>query len=267
MELYEQFRYVAPYDWLINKNIQEWDMKQANISILRENNIISEDQYKYYLSLSKTQREIEIGILRKNPKVEETYKYGMIQAKKAFFSINNISNENVLYIDNDSVTLVYDWINDCNIDGNISNYITFRLNNRYTSFYRLQLIDFLYFNIGQQEHFRFKNIDDTKLKMLHKDHFLDLLLSIVYSAQNDTLEETIDLVTTIYKNYCNRDLDLNYYREFNRESNFKLFTTNYYIYYTNTIDESHRKDIDISYNASILRIFYKVYMAEYFNII
>lgn len=265
MELYEQFKYIAPYDWLINKRIQEWDIRQANISILRENNIITEEQYKYYSSLSKTQREIELGLLRRDKRIEAAYKYGMVQAKKEFFIKNNIRNENVLYIDNDSVTLVYDWNDGQSIDGHISNYIEFRLNNRYTSFYRLNLIDFLYYNVGQQEYFRFKNINDKKLRLIHKDHFLDLLLSIAYSAQNDSLEDTIQLVTYMYKDYCERDLDLNYYREFNNESNFKLFTTNYYIYYTNSIDESHRQDIDISYNASILRIFYKVYLTEYFN--
>lgn len=266
MEIYEKARYIAPYDWLINKNIQEWDLRQANISVLRSLNVLSEEQYSYYKNLPKDQREIQLGILRKDPKVEESYKRGLVLAKQSFFEKNILTEENILYIDHDSITLVYDWDDPRanSINGYISPIIEFRLKNRYTSFYRLFNIDFLYFNIGEQEHFRLKNITSTKLKKDHKDYFIDLLLSIAYSAQNDNILETLNMIKNIYKSYCSKQMNLGYYREFTAESNFRLMSTNYYTYYAENLDESNIDYVDISYNAKIIRQFYKIFMTEYF---
>ena len=34
--IYDKTRYIAPYSYLINKDIQEYDIAKANISILRD---------------------------------------------------------------------------------------------------------------------------------------------------------------------------------------------------------------------------------------
>lgn len=267
MELYEQFRYIAPYDWLINKNIQEWDLKQANISILRTLDVITEEQYLHYRDLPKEQREIAIGKLRKDPNIEASYKKGLALAKHLFFEKNNLTEENILYIDHDSITTVHDWSDSraIKIDGNITPLLQFRTKNKYTSFYRLFTIDFLYFNIGYQEHFRFKNINEVKLRSKHKDYFIDLLLSIAYSAQTESLLETLNMIKNIYQSYCNKEMELEYYREFTTDSKFRLVSTNFYTYYAENVEESNREFIDINYNADIIRQFYKIFMTEYFR--
>lgn len=267
MELYEKFTYSAPYDWLISKRIQEWDLRQANISVLRFLNILTEDQYQYYTNLPKQQREIELGILRKNQRIEEGYKNGLALAKQLFFEKNHINEENILYIDHDSVTTVHNW-NDVNankIEGNISPYLQFRIKNTYTSFYKLFNMDFLYYNIASNEVFRFKGVDDYKLRSIHKNYFIDLLLSIAYSAQNNKITDTIEMIQCIYALYCNKQMDLNYYREFTTSGKFKVLSTTYNTYYSDIIEEKYKSLIDISYNASILRLLYKVFMTEYFR--
>ena len=265
MEIYEKNKYIAPYDWLINKRIQEWDLRKANISILRSLNILSEEDYIRYLNMPKMQREIEMGNLRKDPIIENEYKRGLVNTKRLFFELNDIKEENILYIDHDSITVVYDLYDTKQIQGNISPYLEFRLKNTYTSFYKLFNMDFLYFNISSHESFRFKGVDEYKLREIHKKYFIDLLLSIAYSAQHDKIENTIDMIQNVYYSYSNKEMDLNYYREFTTEGKFKLFTTSYYIYYSNIVEEKDRPFIDISYNSSILRLFYKIMMTEYFK--
>lgn len=267
MFLYERSTYRAPYDWLISKRIQEWDLRQANISVLRSLDIITEEQYNTYASLPKEKREKQLGILRKNKVIEEKYQQGLALAKRLFFEKNNINEENVLYIDHDSITTVHEWndISANSINGKLSPYLEFRLKNIYTSFYKMYTFDFLYYNTSSSEVFRFKGIDDYKLRLIHKDYFIDLLLSIAYSAQNDKITDTIEMLTNIYNMYCNRQMDINYYREFTTDGKFKLFSTPYNTYYTDIVDERYRPLIDISYNASILRLLYKVFMTEYFR--
>jgi len=267
MELYERATYMAPYEWLISKRIQEWDLKQANISILRSLNILTDEQYTYYQNIPKQQREIEIGIMRKNKDIEAAYKSGLIAAKQAFFTQNNLQEPNILYIDHDSITTVHNWrdMTATNINGYISPYIQFILKNTYTSFYKLPMMDFLYYNTSSHESFRFKGIDDYKLRSIHKDYFIDLLLSIAYSAQTNSILDTLNMIKNVYALYCNKQMNLNYYREFNPEGRFKILITQFNTYYTDIIDESHRHLIDISYNTSILRLFYKIFMTEYFR--
>lgn len=266
-QLYEQFTYRAPYDWLINKKIQEWDLKKANISILRQLEIINEDDYQRYLHMPKLEREIEIGKLRKNKDIEVAYQKGLVLAKRIFFEKNAINEENVLYIDHDSITLVYDWSDSRvnNINGEISPYIEFRLKNTYTSFYKLIIADFLYYNTADQEHYRFKGMDEENVKVVHKDYFIDLLLSLAYSAQNDSILNTLEMIKNVYKSYCARQMNINYYREFNSNARFKILNTPFNVYYADTIENVYLDSIDISHNATLLRLFYKIYMSEYFR--
>lgn len=265
--LYEQFKYTAPYDWLLNKRIQEWDLRKANISILRQAEVLTEDQYNRYLALPKQQREIEIGMMRKDQHIESLYQKGLVLAKRLFFEKNSINEEDVLYIDHDSITLVFD-CNDSrsvNINGKVLPYIEFILKNSYTSYYKLIIADFLYYNTPNKEYYRFKGIDDSKLRITHEKYFIDLLLSLAYSAQNDNILSTIEMIKNVYNIYCNRMMDINYYREFNRESKFKIVKTPFNVYYADSIENVYISDIDISHNATILRLLYKIYMSEYFR--
>ena len=268
MLLYENSRYIAPYEWLINKNIQEWDLRKANISILRSLNLISEKQYQKFLLMPREHREYALGCLRRdNEDIEKGYKYGLLNARKLFFENNELEDSNVLYIDNDSITTVHDWRDNhgSNINGIISPMLEFRLKNRYTSLYRIFMIDFLYYNMNNIEKFRLKGVDDKKLKNLHKDGFLDFLLSMAYCAQTDKLPEVIEMITNVYKDYCNRNLSINYYREFNNDSRYRIYKTDYYIYYADNLDEYQKNEVDLSYNATIIRLLYKIFMNEYFK--
>ena len=75
MEIWDNDSYTAPVDCLINQSIYEYDIKQANISILLESGIIDESKFNYYANLPKIDREISIGLLqRDNPEIAEALK-------------------------------------------------------------------------------------------------------------------------------------------------------------------------------------------------
>jgi hypothetical protein len=264
--IYQKARYVAPYEWLINLNIQEWDLAKANISILRSLNLISEEKYQEYLIMPKQNREVAIGCLRRdNPKIEEGYQQGIVMARQLFFDINNIEQENVLYIDNDSITTIHSW-NDKRagyIRGQINPYLNFRVKNRYTSLYRINEIDFLYYSDGKEEKYRLKGINQSRMEEFHKGYFLDLLLAIAYSAQSYGILDTLNMIKQSYLKYVNRELPVQYYREFNCGNKYKIASTPYHIYYNDISADINT--VDIYHNSSIIRLFYKILMKEYFR--
>jgi hypothetical protein len=64
--LYERTLYAAPYQYLINRNIQEYDISKANITILLDIGYITKDEYQYLYSLPKQQREVKVGLKMRN---------------------------------------------------------------------------------------------------------------------------------------------------------------------------------------------------------
>ena len=265
--IWENIKYTAPFDWLISKNIQEWDLEKANISVLRQAGMIDDKEYNQLYNLPKQDREVTVGYMRRNPEIENCIKSGITEARRIFFEYNNIQEENVLYIDNDSITTVHDFrdYSAGYINGKLSPFINFRVKNKYTSFYRLFNIDFLYYTNGAVEKFRLKNANDQKLKKEHKGYFMDLLLYIAYSAQTTSLEDTIDIIKSIYTQYVNREMEQEFYKEFNQQSMFHVVNTEYHDYYANNIFPNYLDILDISYNAKILMLIYRIFMTEYFK--
>ena len=95
--LYGNFRYVAPYEWLINMDIREYDLKQANISVLKQMNILSDNLYNKLKNSEKMNREVYIGkMIRKNPDIVKAIKSGITEARRLFFQSNNLDDMNVL---------------------------------------------------------------------------------------------------------------------------------------------------------------------------
>ena len=88
----------------ISGRIVEYDIKSANISTLRMQNIISEEDYIRLSNMPKINREIEIGLMIKNDK--EIYNYiqkGIKSAKLALAKANSIDIESICRIANDAV--------------------------------------------------------------------------------------------------------------------------------------------------------------------
>lgn len=267
-ELYKNIRYTAPYNYLINYNIIEFDLEKANISALYEEKYFNKNEYEYYYNLPKQDREVLIGKLIKTKlEIYQIIQAGIINAKRMFFESNNIQIQNILYIDNDSITLVYDQKDNLNFITKFSNIYNFKCKNVYTSFLRLYGIDFLYFNNNIKELYRLKNCNQELLINNHKNGFLDLLLTILYSGQFDKFSNTICFISNIYKQYVNKSLPIIYYKEFNNISKYKILSgSNSITYYIdNDIDQYYLKNINITYNASILQLLYKYFSHLYFQ--
>lgn len=86
---------------------------------------------------------------------------------------------------------------------------------------------------------------------LHKDYFIALIFKIMNMVSKNNTQLTIDTLMQFYRYYVNRELDIEYYREFNLQSKFKVSSINY-IYYIDS-EPLDVKSIDISYNEKVIR--------------
>lgn len=266
--LYEKDRYISPlYEWLVSAAICEYDLEKANISILLEEGLISQDEYRYYASVPKARREVMVGCLqRDNPIILDGLKRGFVNARRKFFEANNIPDENVLYIDKDSITVINFNVGTTRPTQNLN----FRLKNKYSSFYRIFLVDFLYFNDNNDEYYRIKGATKEMLNnsKSFENGILDFISEIAYCGQFNPEADILRMIKSAYRKYTAMELNLDFYREFNHSAKFKIKSdSDNFDYYVDHVESLNPKQIDISYNASIFRLFYKIFAKQFFSYI
>ncbi len=242
--------------FFISTFIREYDMRQSNISVLRYKGIINDEEFDYYSNLPKLERQIKIGLLQKeDPNLARIITDTMKELRNQFIIENNLNVSNVISIKNDAFFLLPPFPNKTIISNNIE----FRAKNTYTSYYLFnrdipgpKIECYYYLNrLANEEILDIKGISDNVIP-LHENYFIDLLKTVFYSAETEPREETIRLLTTIYESYITRNMDIEYYREFNAESKYRLSVGGLY-YTADIIDKKDIGYIDISVNLSILR--------------
>ena len=261
-QLWNKVNYLAPISHLINTDIVEYDMKQANINILLYKGIIDENTYGHYCCLPKRQREISVGLMqRDNPWIAEELKKGFIEFKQKFFEANNIQDSEVLAIKNDAIFLI----------NKIPKVTTFANmyfvdKHKYTSYYRLGRVEcYYYFNyLSKEEYLDIKGISEYA-QSLHENYLIGFLKCLFNSAQCDSMSEIISLLKDFYSDYINLKLELGYYREFNAASKFliKPFPGSFRVFTAEHFDPKNIDYIDIKFNEALLRDLYKIYFSIY----
>lgn len=267
--LWKQHTYISPTEFVIGTLIREFDISKANISVLRDANVLSEEQYQYYLHCDRMERQIAIGKLQgANPEVVDILKDGILNAKRIFMEANNICDSEILYIRNDAICIVGDrYIPILQITDRVA----FRESARYTSFYRFGNIHLLYSYdiINQKENIDVKGLGDgyNSAFSLHKNFMIDFLSELFYTAQVEGIQNAIKLLSTVHQDYITMKMDIGYYREFNHSSNYRLksdFSANSTLYLREAT-EWHKQFLDISFNESLLRHFQKIFASIIFK--
>ena len=255
---------ISPF--FISTFIREYDMRQSNISVLKYKGIINDEEFNYYSNLPKIERQIKIGLMQKeNPELAKTITDTMKELRNTFIKENNLNESNVISIKNDALFILPPFPNKTII----SNDVEFRVKNTYTSYYLFnrdfpgpKIECYYYLNrLADDEILDVKGISD-KVLPLHENHFIDLLKTVFYSAESEPREETIRLLSTIYENYITRKMDIEYYREFNAESKYRLQVGGLY-YTADFMDKKDIAYIDITENLNILRQLLSFYSYGY----
>ena len=105
--LWQKYNFLSPINCLIDVPISVFDIRKANISILREKGVITQQDYGSLFAADKIYREVFIGkLLGNNPEVSTILAEGIVEAKRKFFEANSIEDREVLEINNDAVYLI-----------------------------------------------------------------------------------------------------------------------------------------------------------------
>lgn len=238
----------------ISGRITEYDIKSANISMLKRYNMITDNEYNYYLSLPKQFREQDIGKMIRDRGI---YFYNIIaegikDAKYQFLTRNNIDPMSIVRIANDAVYInsfidytdlqIYDTVRF--VPKNVYN-VMMRLNNEVSVYVNIEK-DFIIDVIGI----------NNDLLNLHEP-FMEFLCNLIYQIERLSIESAIIYFNGFYKSYINKELDIEYYREFNSYSMYRHISGKYLLASIKDI-----KDVDTNYNLYILRNIFSILVSK-----
>lgn len=124
----------------LKKNIFEYDIRKANISVGITFKIIDKEFYDRLLSLEKQNREVEFGLfLRDNPEKYQELKKGIERSVSYFKKINGINNNEVDEIASDAI-----WITRRVNKTKLNDYVEFVCKREATSMFQFRRLKFYY---------------------------------------------------------------------------------------------------------------------------
>lgn len=167
------------------------------------------------------------------------YKYTSENKMDWSYHLDKIEPEKILYLDECNLVL-----NDIDLDDDnlkVDEYDNFIRVGEFILMTKQDMFGMKQAIVGLDPH----NIE------LHKDYFIALIFKIMNMVSKNNIQLAIDTLRDFYRDYVNGELNIEYYREFNLQSKFKVSSMNY-IYYIDS-DLVDVKSLDISYNEKVLR--------------
>lgn len=242
----------------ISGRIVEYDIRSANITMLKAANVITEDQYQYLKNLPKMSREIEIGLMiQSNPAIFKAISNGIENYKLKFAEANNIDENKIVRIANDAIYL------NTPIDLNYTvfdNIVEFKKKSVYDVAMKLNYVIIFSAFHGDIMDIDVKGIG--KNAQLHQDYMISVIGSVIHMIERSDISEAFNYISEFSVHYLNRELDIGYYREFNASSKFKIANSPFYI---SNCDEVYLDKIDINYNYVIIRELWSI-VTQIYNI-
>lgn len=256
-EIKNKINYVVDSSYLPNM-IREYDIAKANINILLSKGCISQELYTKLYNSERDVRQITIGkMLREDKGLVTALKEGLIEYKNLFYDANNIQDENIVSIHNDAI-FISGIIPKVTKFGNVE----FMYKNTFTSFYKICGLEFYYFLdvFTDNECIEVKGITDDKLRF-HKDYFLEFLMTIFATMQTEPIEESVFMIKKFTEKYLRRELNIEYYREFNSNSKFKFGEQ----WLSDGADQKYVSEVNIVTNLQLLRELNRIVSEIYFS--
>ena len=258
-ELARARNYLLKIPFLFVPFIWEYDIRKANINMLLAYGIINQDQYNTYLNYPKLDREIAIGnLIRSDKKIQKYIDRGITDAKYRIMKIYTLDPNKILRIANDAIYIMspYQPFEDVTrVPINNDTYeVEFVLKNRFSYYINFNIHNILFFfSLGDDNGYDvdIKGIGNEKL-FLH-EKFISAICSILVTYEYAGKQSAIDELKEFYNRYINKELDVEYYREFNSFSGYRI-STNYETFISN--NPFPMDHIDINFNLNLLRTLY-----------
>ena len=262
-DLWSNKNYLVALPYITATDIYEYDIRKANINVLRSLDYISQDYYDKLNAMPKINREIEVGYLIRNDKdLSNILSDGIMHYRKLLFEANNIDSDSVLSIKNDAIFIIGRALTTTAFTNGYG-CVEFVKKNHYTSYYLLSRLE-VYFKSDMINNSLVIDIKGLGDKInLHK-LMVAWIAEILSIIETGDLEYALKEIQIFYNQYISRELDIEYYRPLNPISMYVVNTISS-VYGIPYLDNSADKNsLDISYNLQIIRTLYGYASQMYF---
>ena len=224
---------------VLNSTIVEYDIKQANVSLLEYYELLPPKSIEQIRSMPPDKRKVTVGLLMQRDKELAT------KLENGFDEIMMFIKSNNLDIDLDVLTIKKDacFIISKTPTKTTFGPITFRPKGVYHSFLMIGNFEFYINDDGVDV----KGLQ--KQASLHQNGILHLIKDVVDTAISANGDKSVmnKYLSELVLAYKKRELEFDYYREFNSSSQFHVsFDGESYLY--DNISEIDIPDLDISFN-------------------
>lgn len=225
---------------VLNSTIVEYDIRSANTSILEFYGMLPKKTLDILNKYPKDKREVTVGLmLQKDKELSKELEKKFTEVMMRFI------NDNMFDIDYDVLCIKKDAAFIINKTPTITTYgpIEFRPKGRYHTFFNMSPFEF-YIN---DEEVVVKGLQ--KQAHLHTNGILSLIKDIANLCKSTAYSkaEVYKYLSDLAESYKKKELDFEYYREFNSSSKFKVIIDDH-VYMFSDISEEDIPDLDISYN-------------------
>jgi hypothetical protein len=231
---------------VVNNEIIEWDIKSANLSLIKEFSLLSESEISKIPTSNKEKREKHVGMLmRDNKEFNKALESKFNEVIEKFIELNSLDKDyDIVSIKKDAVFVVSKNVKINKLGSNIL-YVP---KNVYHAYIQLPKIEF-YFKRNEIEVKGISKDFDEVLFPLHKDGILYLLREIINICEKTNMNSyNINIfMKDFVEKYKMKELDFPFYREFNQSSKFRCNIYGQESLFDD-IDESLMDMVNIEYN-------------------
>ena len=219
--------------FVMGRLIVEYDMRRAGLSVIKEFNLLPQEQINKLESMGKKKADIEIGKMRKKSDFSNKFKTAMEEARKLFIESNRLEEPDIISIKNDAIFT----IGRCEHlkFGNIE----FRMKNQYTSFIAIDQLQFFYSPYQMD----IKGLGD-EAERLHEKYWIDTIRQYISLMENYDKKEVLYFMRRLADDYKSFQLAPDYYREFSVQSKYRTLDGDLYGEYW----DNKKEELDITYN-------------------
>lgn len=233
----------------VNSSIIEWDMKRAGLSLVKEFSLLPDLKIRELEVLSKKDCDVAIGNLQiKDHIFSKNLELKFTEVMNLFLKENNIDKDyDCTSIKKDACFVINKSIK----HDTFGNFIRFVPKNEYHAYIYIKPLEFYFKRNGEID---LKGlVSDKRIRNqfleVHKDGMINFLYYVVELAEKTNMDKKkmYQMLHQFVSMYKCKELDFDYYREFNLESRFRYQFLGGEIMADN-IDSDMLEKVNIDYN-------------------
>lgn len=241
-ELWKRTGYLnKDIEYLFNCSIREYDLKAADMSLMKEFKLVSADTIASLEKMDNQARHVRTGMMQKDKQFAKVLTEAFKEARRMFFEANEVEEQEVLSIKKDAIFIIN---KDC--VHHTFGALDFRIKNQYLGYMYLNRNEFYY--TDPQTPIDVKGLGKSAPEK-HREYLLDFFRDVFSYRIYNSYPEQLQLLSSFIKAYRNRELAIGYYRQLDNQSYFRLEDNGEEIL-IDGVEEEAIDQLDIRYNYS-----------------